>query len=167
VRQRSSARRIQRENTLKSIYHVLEDHGFRGEGVSIRELAERRKETEDQVRLFVKDLRQHGFVTLYEDGSTVLTTPEGWRRACAIVRNHRLWELYLTHAASIAADHVHEDAEKIEHVLGEEVVRELEKRLNYAKEDPHGKPIPSVRDMQKEIYPPRPPDDLIGYGRKP
>ena len=50
-------------------------------------------------------------------------TPDGWQRACEIVRNHRLWELYLTNEASIA-DRVHDDAEIIEHVLGEETVRQ-------------------------------------------
>jgi manganese/zinc/iron transport system permease protein len=48
----------------------------------------------------------------------------------------------------MAADHVHEDAEKIEHILGEETVRKLEKRLNYARHDPHGKLIPGLEDIQ-------------------
>ena len=60
------------------------------------------------------------------------------------MRNHRLWELYLTNSAQYEADHVHDDAEKIEHILGEEMVRELEKRLDYPETDPHGKPIPEV-----------------------
>ena len=47
------------------------------------------------------------------DGDSASLTPEGWHRACEIVRNHRLWELYLTNAAHLAPDHVHEDAEKI------------------------------------------------------
>lgn len=46
-RQRSRAARIQRENTLKAIYHVLEARNFQGEGVSFSELAERRRETEE------------------------------------------------------------------------------------------------------------------------
>jgi manganese/zinc/iron transport system permease protein len=82
------------------------------------------------------------------------------------VRNHRLWELYLTNAAHIAADHVHEDAEKIEHVLGEEVVRELERRLEYATTDPHGRRIPSLADMRLGGAGPERPDDLVGYGRR-
>ena len=52
-------------------------------------------------------------------------TPKGWGKACRIVRNHRLWELYLTNEARYAPDHVHDDAEKIEHVLGEETVRRI------------------------------------------
>ncbi|MEW6306650.1 MAG: metal ABC transporter permease [Verrucomicrobiota bacterium] len=164
-RQRSRALRIQRENTLKSIYHVLEARAFQGEGVSVRELAERRRETIEDVAQQTVELRRHGLATLHEEGNLVFLTPEGWQRACAIVRNHRLWELYLTNAAQIAADHVHEDAEKIEHVLGDEVVREIEKRLNYATIDPHGRSIPGLADMQKGATPPDRPSDLVGYGK--
>ena len=46
-------------------------------------------------------------------------TPSGWEVACRMIRNHRLWELYLTQEASYASDHVHDDAEKIEHIIGE------------------------------------------------
>ena len=65
------------------------------------------------------------------------------------MRNHRLWELYLTHVANYATDHVHDDADRIEHLLGEDTVRELEKRLNHPQRDPHGKLIPSMADMQQ------------------
>ncbi len=143
-RQRSRAARIQRENTLKAIYHVLEARNFLGEGVSLRELAERRRETEEEVAAQAAALHTHGLATLHDDGSHIFVTPDGWQRACAIVRNHRLWELYLTNEAHLAADHVHEDAEKIEHLLGEETVRELERRLVNTKQDPHGKTIPVV-----------------------
>ena len=147
-RQRSRAARISRENTLKAIYHVLEDEEFETDQVSTRELAERRRETLEEAHRAVSTLRRHQYVTLSSDGDSAFLTPEGWQRACEIVRNHRLWELYLTNAAHIAADHVHEDAEKIEHVLGEETVRKLEKRLNYARRDPHGKLIPGLEDIQ-------------------
>ena len=40
----------------------------------------------------------------------MILTPKGWEYACRIVRNHRLWELYLTNEAQYAPDHVHEDA---------------------------------------------------------
>jgi manganese/zinc/iron transport system permease protein len=60
-----------------------------------------------------------------------------------------LWELYLTHSANIAADHVHEDAENIEHVLGEENVRQLERLLGHARLDPHGKLIPGIDDIRR------------------
>ena len=90
---RSRAHRIQTENTLKSIYHVLEDRDFVGEGVSLRELAERRRETMVEAKQQVKELRRRGLATLHEEGNVVFVTPAGWQRACAMVRNHRLWEL--------------------------------------------------------------------------
>lgn len=145
-RQRSRSARIQRENTLKAIFHVLEDDGFRNEQISLRELAEKRRETIEEVQRQLKAVHHHGLATIKDD--VIAFTPQGWQRACEIVRNHRLWELYLTNAAQIAADHVHEDAEIIEHVLGEETVRKLERRLNYARRDPHGKLIPGLEDIQ-------------------
>lgn len=148
-RQRSQERRVARENTLKGIYHILEDLGFRGESIAFRELAERRRITVEAANAEARALVSHQLATLGPDGESVALTPAGWQRACAIVRNHRLWELYLTHAASIAPDHVHDDAEVIEHVLGEDVVRDLERRLSYARKDPHGKPIPSIADMMR------------------
>ena len=66
----------------------------------------------------------------------------GWHRACEIVRNHRLWELYLTNAAQYQSDHVHDDAEEIEHLIGEDIVQRIEERLRNPIQDPHGKLIP-------------------------
>jgi manganese/zinc/iron transport system permease protein len=166
-RRRSRARRVQRENALKAIYHVLERRGFKGEGVSLRELAERRRETVEESARQAADLRRHELATTHEEGNVILLTPAGWQLACAIVRNHRLWELYLTSAAQIAADHVHEDAEKIEHVLGDEVVRDLERRLEYATTDPHGRPIPSLAEMQGGSALSEKPGELTGYGKRP
>ena len=144
-RHRQSAARTERENTLKALYHVWEDGGFRDVGVTLKELAERRRETLDEVMERARHLSRHGQASI--DRDVVYFTPEGRQRAAEIVRNHRLWELYLTNSANIAPDHVHDDAEKIEHVLGEEVVRSLERRLNYATVDPHGRSIPGPRDI--------------------
>lgn len=161
---RSRARRVQRENTLKGVYHVLEERGFAGESVSLRELAERRRETIEEAHQQSTELVRHRLATVHEEGNQILLTPEGWQTAASIVRNHRLWELYLTHAAHIAADHVHDDAEKIEHVLGEEVVRELERQLDHARRDPHGKIIPGTEEIHRPFSAPVP-DATVGYGK--
>lgn len=146
-RQRDRSARTRRENTLKAIYRVAEEDEFSRDGVTFMQLAQRRKETVAEARVQVRELVRHGLAT--SNGDTAYFTPEGRRRAAEIVRNHRLWELYLTNTANIASDHVHEDAEKIEHVLGEDVVRELERRLNYAERDPHGRRIPSAADIHR------------------
>jgi len=164
-RRRSQSGRVGRENTLKALYHVLESRDFKGEGVSLRELAERRHMTAEASSREVQALRRNQLATLTEDGNMVHLTPEGWTRACVIVRNHRLWELYLTNEAHIASDHVHEDAEKIEHVLGEETVLQLERRLESPTKDPHGRPIPSLADLRRGAAVDRR-DELVGYGRR-
>jgi manganese/zinc/iron transport system permease protein len=166
-RQKSRSARVKRENTLKAIYHVLEAREFDGEGVSLRELAERRRETLDEARAQSGALCQHNFATLHDDGDAIHLTPDGWQRACEIVRNHRLWELYLTNEAHIAPDHVHEDAEIIEHVLGEETVRELERTLNHATRDPHGRSIPGLADLALGSASFGPPDPVTGYFPRP
>ena len=146
-RQRSSSQRTVRENTLKAVYHVLEANDFQTEAVTVEELCIKRRETFEEVRQQLTALKAHNLASYDALRGAVHLTPEGWRIACAVVRNHRLWELYLTNAANYQADHVHEDAEKIEHVLGEETVRQLERRLEYPNLDPHGNVIPSLRDL--------------------
>ncbi|MGI9240299.1 MAG: metal ABC transporter permease, partial [Verrucomicrobiales bacterium] len=157
-RRRNRARQIRNENTLKAIYRVLEDRGFKGDGVSLHELAELRRETLEAARAQVRGLVQVGAATTGEDGNVAYLTPEGQRRGWAIVRNHRLWELYLTNLADYEPDHVHDDAEKIEHILGEDAVRELEKLLDYPEVDPHGKQIPKVPRKTAAVA------DQDGYG---
>jgi manganese/zinc/iron transport system permease protein len=76
-----------------------------------------------------------------------------------MVRNHRLWELYLTNAAQLAPDHVHDDAEEVEHLIGEETVRMLEKQLQHATRDPHGSAIPGALGMAQVPYPGEPEEE--------
>ena len=136
--------RVHRENTLKSIYRVIEGDGFKTGGVGVAQLAEVRKISFEEVAKDGRDLVKSGEATWEEGETAIYLTSSGWRRAAEIVRNHRLWELYLTDQADYAADHVHDDAEKIEHVLGADTVRKLERDLNFPQFDPHGKPIPSL-----------------------
>lgn len=139
LRHMQRAARVQRENTLKSIYLVMETRGLEPL-VSLGEVAARRGETVAELRRRLGALARRRLALV--EGQTVRLTPEGLETARKVVRNHRLWELYLTHEADIAADHVHRDAEEIEHVLGPDLVAELESRLGPAEVDPHGRPIP-------------------------
>lgn len=146
-RRRAGVGRTRRENTLKSMYHVVESDPLSRAAITLESLAERRRETVDEVRRLGDELQRHGLARRERD--VLYFTPEGRRRAGEIVRNHRLWELYLTHSANFAPDHVHDHAENIEHVLGETVVRELERRLNHARWDPHGRMIPSSAELER------------------
>lgn len=151
---RSQSKQIVMENMLKAIYHAREADAFRNEGVDLVQLSAKARESLDRTQERVRMLRRDGLATLADDGNVVYLTPRGFQEASRIVRNHRLWELYLTNSADFEADHVHDDAEKVEHILGERTVMRLEKALDYPEEDPHGKRIPSLRDTQSFELPP-------------
>ena len=142
LRYRARVKKVREENSLKSIYHVLESRGMESSGntVLMKDLSSHRKMSISGLGTELKNMERSGLVKL-EDNNVSLTD-DGFDKARSVVRNHRLWELYLTNEANYASDHVHDDAEKVEHFLSEEVVSELESYLNYPEEDPHGKPIP-------------------------
>lgn len=153
LRHLNRSHRIQIENTLKAIYQIKEKSHFKEEAVSIQQFGEQRNLPIIEAEKEVKRLIKERYVTLtksnfdeFNQTQLIYLTPSGWKTACRIVRNHRLWELYLTESAQYEPDHVHDDAEEIEHILGETTVRELERRLNFPTVDPHGKLIPSIMD---------------------
>jgi len=69
-------------------------------------------------------------------------TDAGNRVAVEVLRHHRLLELYLTEALGLPWDSVHVEAERLEHVLSEELEAALDRALGYPDTDPHGDPIP-------------------------
>ena len=79
----------------------------------------------------------------YEPYQGVKFTPMGQKVALEIVRHHRLIELYLAEALGVPWDKVHEEAEKMEHVISEDLEDRMAAALGDPKFDPHGAPIPS------------------------
>ena len=145
LRHRSRRREVSNENTLKSIYRILEKDAAdndAGSVVKVDRLAGERRVSKADLFTDLRRLRRIGAVEFAGQGGDVVLTDAGLQQARQVVRNHRLWELYLTNEADYASSHVHDDAEKIEHFLSEEKVAEIERQLDYPEVDPHGQPIP-------------------------
>jgi DtxR family transcriptional regulator, Mn-dependent transcriptional regulator len=70
-------------------------------------------------------------------------TPAGERMALEVVRHHRLLELYLMEALGLSWDQVHEEAERLEHHLSDQLESHIDRALGFPTRDPHGDPIPS------------------------
>jgi manganese/zinc/iron transport system permease protein len=139
-RQRAIRRTINEENVLKIFYQLGEsDENFPAQR-NLPELIRWRFYEEGRLRKLLNRLMRQGY--LHRMGSTWRLTEAGKIRAQRVVKIHRLWELYLTTYMHIAADHVHEDAETIEHLLTPELEEQLEKLLGYPKVDPHQSEIP-------------------------
>lgn len=135
-------RRTGAENLLRTIYLIHEKRNTPDRRFGVHDVAALRHESTMQVKRFARDAAQRGWL---ERGSTdpLILTDLGITEAKRLVRNHRLWELFLTQEAKLAADHVHADAEYIEHVLPKDVLARLEQMLDKPAVDPHGRPIPS------------------------
>jgi manganese/zinc/iron transport system permease protein len=140
TRQRFIRRNINDENVLKIFYQLGEgDKGF-FINQSVESLLQKRFYKTADLRRILRRLEQQGY--LDRQGEQWVLTAEGKARGQRIVKNHRLWELYLTTYMRIAPDHVHEDADTIEHLLTPELEAELERQLDYPVRDPHQSEIP-------------------------
>lgn len=84
-------------------------------------------------------------LTTYERYYGAQLTEEGVRIATALVRRHRLWEVFLTEKLGFAWDEVHDMAEQLEHVQHAELIERLDAFLGYPRFDPHGDPIPNAQ----------------------
>src|SRR6476619_7766825 len=74
----------------------------------------------------------------------VTLTPPGEKVSLEVVRHHRLLEVYLTQTLGLSWDKVHTEAERLEHVLSEELEAEIDRVLGYPATDPNGDPNPNA-----------------------
>ena len=74
----------------------------------------------------------------------VVLSETGERLALEVVRHHRLVERFLADVLGMRWDEVHDEAEKWEHVLSEDVEGRIDAALGHPTTDPHGAPIPSL-----------------------
>jgi DtxR family Mn-dependent transcriptional regulator len=79
---------------------------------------------------------------IYDKVKGVKLTDRGSKTALTIIRNHRLWEVFLIEKLGYSWDVVHEIAEQLEHIKHPELADRLDKFLEYPDYDPHGDPIP-------------------------
>jgi manganese/zinc/iron transport system permease protein len=143
LRERQVARRIRRENLLKDLYLQGERQGGWEDFLSRPLLMGVRGQTGGQLAASARPLIAAGLVEV--DRDSLRLTPAGREEAESVVRKHRLWEVYLTRRLELPSDHVHRDAEAMEHALTDEAVERLEALLGHPTVDPHGRPIPAAR----------------------
>jgi manganese/zinc/iron transport system permease protein len=139
-KQRTIRTTINDENVLKALYQLGEESKNFYLQRTVDEIIRRRKFERENLISVLKRLRSQGY--LEQTGNLWGLTEAGKVRGQRVVKMHRLWELYLTTQLHIAPDHVHDDADTIEHLLTPELEAELERVLNYPKTDPHSSEIP-------------------------
>jgi manganese/zinc/iron transport system permease protein len=144
LNRRNHQMKVQQENLLK-LFYSMEENTAEREFTRPRLLRSRRfqgRELED----VLQKLKRSDLVA--ENQKMYSLTDEGRHEATRVVRLHRLWELYLNERMNIAPDHVHHDAEAIEHIISPELEKELLKELDYPNRDPHQSEIPGIEKVR-------------------
>lgn len=125
------------QDYLRAIYALATDGGR----VTTSALAERMGVTSPSATAMSKRLAAMGLVDRVPYRGSSLTD-DGRRTALELLRHHRLLERYLADTLGLPLDAVHDEADRLEHALSEEVEALIDERLGFPSHDPHGDPIP-------------------------
>jgi len=137
ARHHNLRRKMERQHLLRAAYEILETSLPSGRGgappeqrvVEFSEVLQKRSWTAAELRRILRRVGREGLVVISGEGKKIRLTASGLLHAARVTKNHRLWEIYLIRYADIAPSHVDRDADAVEHILGEEMVDELEAAL--------------------------------------
>ena len=144
--QTRNKRKILRENILKRFYHLAENSEGSKNSYSSKNISKDINTNNKDVLGMLKKLRRDQLVINQEKEWSI--TEEGFLAGARIVKLHRLWELYLNTKLKLPADHVHNDAEAIEHIITPELEAMLEMELQHPEMDPHSRKIPYEKSVK-------------------
>jgi len=91
----------------------------------------------------LKRLAEAGLIE-HEPYKGVVLTAGGRRTALKIVRRHRILESYLMSKLGYDWDTVHDEAERLEHAVSDQLIERMAMALGHPRYDPHGAPIPTT-----------------------
>lgn len=129
------------QDYLKIIYELTES----GETASTTALAARLGIAPGSVTGMLQKLSSaRPALVSYRKYQGVTLTEAGRRAALEVIRHHRLIEAWLVETLGYSWDEVHNEAEKLEHVISEDFEMRIAAALGHPERDPHGEPIPSV-----------------------
>ncbi len=137
--ERRSAFTRSQEDYLKALYLLRGDQ----RPVPTRELAHRLGISSPSVSEMVARLTAQGLVE-HDKYRGQQLTKEGRKVALELVRHHRLLEMFLVEVLGYTWDEVHDEAERLEHVISERMEARIFELLGRPELDPHGQAIPSL-----------------------
>src|SRR6266487_1883207 len=137
--ERRSAFTRSQEDYLKALYLLRGDQ----RPVPTRELAQRLGISSPSVSEMVARLTGQGLVE-HDRYRGQQLTKEGRKVALELVRHHRLLEMFLVEVLGYTWDEVHDEAERLEHVISERMEARIFELLGRPELDPHGHVIPTL-----------------------
>jgi DtxR family transcriptional regulator, Mn-dependent transcriptional regulator len=145
LERRSSFTRSQ-QDYLKALYLL----GGSDKPVPTRELAQRLGISSPSVSEMVTRLSAQGLVE-HDRYRGQQLTKDGRKVALELVRHHRLLEMFLVQVLGYSWDEVHEEAERLEHVISERMEERIFELLGRPQLDPHGHAIPTLTGRVRPV----------------
>ena len=127
------------QHYLREIYKLKADD----ERVSVSAIARAQGVSDASASAMLKKLAALELVD-HAPYKGVLLTDAGERVAIEVIRHHRLLELYLAETLGLDVEEVHDEADRLEHAISEELEARIDRALGYPTHDPHGDPIPDA-----------------------
>jgi DtxR family Mn-dependent transcriptional regulator len=127
------------EDYLKSIYHLTSQGGF----ATTSDIAAMLVVAPPSVSGMMKRLSETGLIE-HVPYRGVQLTAQGRRAALQMIRRHRILEVYLTQQLGYDWGDVHDEAERLEHAVSDELIERMAGALGDPRYDPHGEPIPTA-----------------------
>ena len=126
------------QDYLKAIYKLQNE-----DRLTISELAREQAVSAASASAMVKKLAALELLE-HERYRGFRLTDAGERVALEVIRQHRLIELYLAETLGLDVEDVHDEADRLEHVISEELEDRIDRALGFPTHDPHGDPIPNA-----------------------
>jgi DtxR family Mn-dependent transcriptional regulator len=135
------------QDYLKTIYKLQQTRGI----ASTSDVAGRMGVSAASATNMIKRLARQRLL-VHTPYRGFMLTAAGERIALETIRHHRLLELYLARQLGVSLDRVDGEADRLEHVLSDDVEARIAATLGDPTRDPHGDPIPAkdgtVRDVR-------------------
>ena len=129
------------QDYLKHIYELTDC----GQPASTNDLARELKVKPASVTGMIQKMAEEKpALVAYQKHQGVTLTPAGKKAALEVIRHHRLLETWLVQTLGYSWDEVHEEAERLEHAISEDLEARIAAALGHPTRDPHGELIPSA-----------------------
>lgn len=136
-------RKLQKKIQLEDILKQALKLGEKG-SITKEKLMSKLAFNSSLVTKHLSTLKRNGLIET--NNQQIKLTEEGGKEANRLVRAHRLWETYMVQQMGMTEEQIHEEAEKYEHLLTDDMVEEVDEKLGYPSTDPHGSRIPTRKD---------------------
>lgn len=127
---------ISEQDYLKAIY----EQGGSKHLVSNKDISKALGLSPPSVSEMIKRLVAREFIE-YEPYRGIKLTDKGVEKALQVIRRHQIWELWLVKDLGYPLHKVHEEAERLEHVMSEELEKKLFEYLGKPTHGAMGEPI--------------------------